>query len=121
MPKFSTFMLTKDGSEKNMASKRDEAQLESEELARAEKQMQNRPLAIPARYHGIDLVLEPVYEVRLFPGRQVIGQVWMEGPHKCCAVPANHQERLYENASLELVIAWLYGKQGVGINVETAR
>ena len=46
MPKFSTFMLTKDGSEKNMASKRDEAQLESEELARAEKQMQNRPLAI---------------------------------------------------------------------------
>jgi hypothetical protein len=27
----------------------------------------------------------------------------------------------YEDASLELVIAWLYGKQGVGIEVEEQR
>ena len=109
-----------DRSEKAMA-KRNEAQLESEELARAEKQMQNRLLAIPARYHGINLLLAPCYEVRLHPGEQGIGMVYKVGVNRFYAVPANHQEMCYENASLELVIAWLYGKQGVGIDVEEQR
>ena len=101
-----------------MASKRNEAQLESEELARAENGMTSSNLQLVARYHGINLALAPVYDVRLYPGGQYLGQVWKESVNKFYAVPANHQEMLYENVSLELVIAWLYGKQGVGIDVE---
>jgi hypothetical protein len=106
-----------DRSEKTMA-KRNEAQLESEELARAEMQMDSGYATIYARFHGIDLTMTREYDVRLSPGGQVLGQVY-RNRGQFYGVPANHQEMLYENASLELVIAWLYGKQGVGIDVET--
>ena len=91
---------------------------ETQKLNRIEGQMDYNDGILTVRegtYHNIALELKPVYEVVV--SGLTIGTVWREKNREVFAVAVHQQNNLHSAPSLELALAWLFGKEGVGVGV----